>query len=649
MNDVLKEITVVKRSGQRVSFNGPKVAIAIKRAFDSVYDTYDEKKVNKIYENVLKCIENNYQNRKTINVEDVQDIIENELKNSQFVEVYTSFREYRLRRAASREVFTIKQQHKFVKAIEKVGYTVEQLNNKKPNEIVDKFAKTISKEFASSYLIENKIVRGLEDGTIYVNDLKSYSIGNTSSSHLISKNIKGDNLDDYFTEVINTVILCKNDQYKEHTLVSFDIVLVEKIIREFKNIFYTNFIDYTSINGIDDYLDKKQIKLDVENIDKIDDNSFLNYLLKNEIVKKIFDLSYKKTLNQIKEKLKINFKRLFQTLDTTISSEYKKLLICFDNNDSFENNLIVECYFESIVKTNKIETNIFFNENEKINQIISKAILNGHKVNLIYEKNKEINYFSNGEKIYHNINDNINTSKGRTINSTVTVNLARLALKNKNKKDFFEELDSVMDLSKNALIQRYDIQANKTTENYNRLFDKGLLFDSEKLETGQKIRKVIRNGGLVIGFSGLVETINILRDKQDTKFEIDDFELTKEIINKMNKKCDELTKELKLNFILCETYDKPIVNELIKIDKSLFGIKKQINKNYYEPFYKYILNSKIAVEEKYNILGKYQKLVSSIVRIKLNNSSNESKILKLINELRDTNICYVQIGLENDN
>ena len=78
--DILSELVVVKRSGQRVSFNGAKVAIAIKKGFDSVYEEYDEKEVNKVYEKVLKSIEKNYQDRKTIGVEEIQDIIENEGK-----------------------------------------------------------------------------------------------------------------------------------------------------------------------------------------------------------------------------------------------------------------------------------------------------------------------------------------------------------------------------------------------------------------------------------------------------------------------------------------------------------------------------------------------------------------------------------------
>ena len=51
--DFFDEIVVVKRSGQRVNFNDAKVAIAVKKGFDSVYEEYDEKLVNKVKENVI--------------------------------------------------------------------------------------------------------------------------------------------------------------------------------------------------------------------------------------------------------------------------------------------------------------------------------------------------------------------------------------------------------------------------------------------------------------------------------------------------------------------------------------------------------------------------------------------------------------------
>ena len=58
--DFFDEITVVKRSGQRVNFSDTKVAISIKKGFDSVYEEYDEKDVYKVKEKVLDYIKKEY-------------------------------------------------------------------------------------------------------------------------------------------------------------------------------------------------------------------------------------------------------------------------------------------------------------------------------------------------------------------------------------------------------------------------------------------------------------------------------------------------------------------------------------------------------------------------------------------------------------
>ena len=138
-NEVLEDLVVVKRSGQRVSFNASKVAIAIKKAFDSVAAP-DDKKVFKIFEKVLNYINDNYKDRKTINVEDIQDIIENTLYNEKCYSVYNAFKDYRQKRALSRKVFAEKQQHKFVKAIEKIEESsINKDNSKSGDDLIYDF------------------------------------------------------------------------------------------------------------------------------------------------------------------------------------------------------------------------------------------------------------------------------------------------------------------------------------------------------------------------------------------------------------------------------------------------------------------------------------------------------------------------------
>ena len=173
-NEVLENLVVVKRSGQRVEFNASKIAIAIKKAFDAVYQEPDEKQIYKVFESVLKYINNNYGDRKTINVEDIQDTIENQLNILKFNEVYEAFKEYRQRRAASRKVFNEKQQHKFSKVAEAIENIDTSLT---PMQMVYKFGKIISSEYAKSYILDSKFVRAYEEGNMYIHNLESFPLG----------------------------------------------------------------------------------------------------------------------------------------------------------------------------------------------------------------------------------------------------------------------------------------------------------------------------------------------------------------------------------------------------------------------------------------------------------------------------------------
>ena len=619
MNSTLQELVVVKRSGQRVSFNGAKIAIAIKKAFESVYETYDEKDVNSLYEEVLDEIITTYEGRKTINVEDIQDIIEKHLDTNKYHVVYNSFSKYRLRRAASREAFAVKQQHKFVKAIEKIGFAAKSTNDKKPNELKNDFARTISKEFAASYLIENKILRALEEGNIYLNDLKDYTIGNISSVNIDTKNINADNTSSYIDEIIKIITLVQRDIYKEQVISSFDTNMNDKVLNDIKYIFLDNFYYLLKVNGLDTFIEYETIKDKVFELSDVTLNPIKDILV-NDQLKSIFNIAYDKTINDIKKELRQNFNKLFNLVESIIVKDYKKIIITLDNKNDPLNNIIVKEYLNSLNTSSKLLTNIFIDNDELINDI-ETSIKDGKNINLITSTNRDINYFSSGECIYNNINDDINTSIGRNINSTSTINLARIALKNSTLKDFFDELDYIMDINKNALIDRYEIQANKYKENYNIVFNPGLLFESEKLEDKQKVRKIIRNGGLVMAFAGLVEAALILNKKEILKPEKEEFDLMIKILKVMDKKVKDLTKNFKLNFILQESYDDDILTEFIKIDKTVYGLRRVINKEKYEPVYSFL-----SVEE----FKEYQKYTSCMYKMKRSKSAN-------IKELKDIN------------
>lgn len=189
------DIMVVKRDGKKVDFDGKKIALAIKKGFDSVntdeeeIPKYAEKDVNTIYHKVMERIEKLEKDK--IKIEDIQDMIEEELKAGGYQDVYESFAEYRERRAQSRKLFfDEKKQHKFLKALENLGLkSAHEEDAKRENANVDgdtamgtmlQYGSTVSREFAKSYLMKKKFAEAHDNGDIHIHDMDFLPMGTTT-------------------------------------------------------------------------------------------------------------------------------------------------------------------------------------------------------------------------------------------------------------------------------------------------------------------------------------------------------------------------------------------------------------------------------------------------------------------------------------
>ena len=319
--DLFNDIVVVKRSGQRVNFNDAKIAIAIKKGFDSVYDDYDEKNVNKVKETVLKEIEKRYKDRKTIGVEDIQDIIEEELKKLKYDEVYESYKGYRERRSASREAFVEKQQHKFVKAIESLGLkSAAEENAKRENANVDgdgpmgtmlHFGSTVSKEFAKAYLMDNKYARAHDEGAIHIHDLDFWPMGTTTCTQIdLDKLFKNgfstghgylrtpNSIASYASLAAIAIQSNQNEQHGGQSIPAFDYYMAPGVLKTFKKEFkqeLSELMDFESFKGLINF-DKL-----IDNVDRLDSiefdfEIFDNYTSKSKRIEEIFKTAYNNAL-----------------------------------------------------------------------------------------------------------------------------------------------------------------------------------------------------------------------------------------------------------------------------------------------------------------------------------------------------------------
>jgi len=644
-DDILQELVVVKRSGQRVDFNGTKIVVAIKKAFDQVRLENSEKEINKVYAGVLNHINDTYTDRKTINVEDIQDIIEMKLKENNYTDVYEAFNDYRIRRATSRKTFAIKQQHKFAKAIERIG---DVGSNNNPNDILLDFGKTIACEYTKSFVLDNKYVRAHEEGNIYIHNLDYFYLGKLSSTHpIFNKDINNNFPSDLILNALNI----KLEVDGEICIDSIDYLLMSFINKQFKDNLKNNLNKYLDITGFLEYVNLKKIE---EIIDKqpsiyFEHSLFDNFIL-NKKVEEVFVFAYNNSLSYIKDLLSNSIEILLNNLNNN-HQENKRYSISLGSNNSPDGCLIADIYLEVLNKLERLDnlTTIYKISKESNKELISKVcslVLEEKNIafantSTSYNSDKT-EYFGNGKRIFENYVYEENESNGRMIVGSVSINVGRLGFKYKGKdiKDFYLALDGWLEMGKNCLVNIFEIIGNKNKENYQILFN-GNIIDDEKLESGQKIRKVIKKGVLSLELAGLSECVLNL-EENETKQK----ELLINIIEYVKEKCLLYTKETKMNFVVGETSKPRPLKKLIELDKSIYGIKKKItNKEYYSRIDS-LFEFKSNIKDDLAYIGKYQKLLTggNLLNINLSKSIKHKDILNIVNYLLDYDVGFVKFG-----
>lgn len=641
-NEVLESLVVVKRSGQRVDFNASKIAIAIKKAFDAVYQEVDEKQVYKVFESVLKYINDNYMERKTISVEDIQDTIENHLKELGFQKVFEAFQDYRQRRAASRKVFSEKQQHKFVKVVESVENIDSTLS---PKKLLHKFGKIISSEYAKSYILDSKYVRAYEEGNLYIHNLEFFPLGYISYLNL-KLDIKPD--DEYLDEFLNEITSAQNEVSSELGINNIDLVLEKYFLNHYKKVLKRKFKCYFQVNGIYELVSFNRIEDIINRITDINiDVSYFEQFVTSTILKNVFEMMITDTFESEKEFINVTIGRIFNNLRSYQVDNY--FTISCSSNNTYVSTFIRENIISYLTDNNLIDNiHVVFKITKDMDDSylskIASLVINQKNISLSFpdssynkDDNNQVEYFSNGIRIFESLNDNEKRSTGRMVATNTSINIARLGLKylnNKSISNFYEELDQLLELAKNEMLLDFETLGNKNKENYQALFNGNILGD-ERLEQGQKIRKIIKSGILNLGLVGLKECVLSFEPDPDKQYP-----LLIEILKYLNKKIKEFSEETKLNFSLFEPSTITSRKHFIGIDKSIYGSHKDITD---KCAYDLISTAKFITNNK--DLSKVQKLLSGgcLVTINISDKTNNKKIVDLIKELMNDDFGFVKL------
>lgn len=562
---------VIKRNGYKVDFDKAKIALAIKKGFDSVYEEYDEKKVRDVLEAVLKKISETKDDK--IKIELIQDYIEEVLKKSDR-EVYKSFSEYREKRKQARDILLDDKKSKnFLKNIENITF---KDNKEATSLLTTKYAYAIMDLISHSYLIKKKYLKYLEDASYFLDTSSNYLssfmlnlgldyeriVNNASIREKLDikplKGVKGllDNL--YY--LISKI---DKDLKGEIVILSLDELMYKACLEDLDT-FYNKYLNILiSYEELDSFID-------INKIDKYKDHKKIA-----SIIKKAHDLAKEEAM----KKMLKDYKAFISLIKKTMPFEHITL--------SFKGSSM---------------TSLLYKETRGIKVILTKdASLNISKFHAdTYISYKGENYTSKGFYIYHNyLDSNKKSIKSRSVLANLNINLNRALLK---EGDTFDNINDLLEASFSFLNDYYDYLCKKYASNAPFLMQ-GVYLDSERLKKEDMLRRSIKQGVLGISLVG----IDNLYQKNKS--------LTKKVLDLVNTYVDNYKKE-GLTILLNGNTSK---NNFKEMDLMIYGERKGITDKPYTAL------TDISLMNKY-YLGGYL-VASTIKEAELNNYN----FIKLIN------------------
>ena len=333
VSDKLEQLMVIKRNGKKVPFDETKIALAIKKGFDSVsvdngedekLRKYDSKDIQKVYQAVLKKIEKAAKETDKFQIEQIQDFIEEELSSKGYEDVYKSFSEYRERRAQSRQsFFDDKKTHKFLKSLENLGLkSANEEDAKRENANIDgnspmgtmlQYGSTVSREFAKAYLMKPEYAKMHDEGEIHIHDMDFLAMGTTTCCQIdLSRLFKNgfdtghgyvrppQDISTYSSLAAIVIQANQNDQHGGQSIPALDYYLAPGVLKTFKKQFKQTIYDFLDLEGFIGVINIDRIIREIDKIESIDVNleEFSDYQKGSNRVKEIFKLASEKALQK---------------------------------------------------------------------------------------------------------------------------------------------------------------------------------------------------------------------------------------------------------------------------------------------------------------------------------------------------------------
>ena len=660
----MKEMKIIKRSGEEVAFDKEKIAGALRKANKEVLerDRISEGALNAIVDVVTEqCAALG----RSPHVEEIQDMVENRLMATLCFALARKYITYRYNRALIRKANTTDAQ--ILALIESNNEEVKQENsNKNPtvNSVQrDYIAGEVSKDLTRRILLPNEIVEAHEKGIIHFHDADYFA------QHMHNCDLV--NLEDMLQ---NGTVISGTLIERPHSFSTACNIATQIIAQVASNQYGGQSISLTHLAP---FVEISRQKIRKEVAEELKDL--------NVTEEKIAEMAEKRLRDEIRRGIQTIQYQVVTLLTTNGQAPFVTVFMYLNEarNESEKADLamIIEETLRQRMMGVKNEAGVWItpafpkliyvlepdNISEEqpywyLTELAAKCTAKRMVPDYISEKKMlEFKVDKNGEghcftcmgcrSFLTPYVDEEGKPKyyGRFNQGVVTINLVDVALSSgKNEQKFWEIFDARLDLCYRALMERHNRLKGTLSDAAPILWQYGAL---ARLGKGEKIDKLLFGGysTISLGYAGLYECVKYMTDKSHTDEEAKPFALA--VMKHMNDKCKEWKAKENIDFSL---YGTPLESTTYKFSKCLqkrFGIIPGVtDKNYITNSYHVHVSEEIDAFTKLKFESEFQQLSpgGAISYVEVPNMQDNIPAVLSVMKFIYENIMYAELNTKSD-
>lgn len=652
---------IIKRSGTEEAFDMSKIVGAVEKANQEVVETerLSDEQIREIAKKVtISCSTM----KRACNVEEIQDMVENEIMETQAFEVARKYITYRYKRALVRKANSTDEQ--ILSLIECNNEEVKQENSNK-NPVVnsvqrDYMAGEVSKDITRRFLLPDHIVKAHEEGIIHFHD-SDYFAQHMHNCCLV-------NLEDMLqngTVISETMIDRPKSFSTACNIATQSIAQIASSQYGGQSITLSHLAPFVDVSRrkylkmVREEYEEAGLSIDEEQIAKI-----AELRVREEIKRGVQMIQYQ-VITLMTTNGQAPFVTVFMYLDEVpegrvrddlalvIEEMLRQRILGVKN----EKGVYITPAFPKLIyvleEDNVREGSKYWELTRLAAQCTAKRMVPDYISEKVMKRLKDGNCYPcmgcrSFLTVYHDEQDRPKFY-GRFNQGVVTLNLVDVACSSDGDMDrFWEILDERLSLCYEALMCRHERLKGTPSDVAPILWQYGAL---ARLKKGETIDRLLYDGysTISLGYAGLCECTRYMTGRSHTDPEATPFAIS--VMKRLNAACAEWAKQTRIAFSI---YGTPLESTTYKFAKCLqkrFGIIEGVtDRNYITNSYHVHVAEKINAFDKLSFEAGFQELspggAVSYVEVP-NLQGNLDAVLSVMQYIYD-NIMYAELNTKSD-